>query len=82
MTPQRVRVEKGWRNLAKSVLDLAFYDLSPSGEDHHVNSEKERKTAIAWFESGKYRVWAEAAGFSKSDCEQAYLDLVDKPVKV
>ena len=78
MTKAQLRVEANWRNLAKAVLDSAFYDLNPDGADHHVNAPKEKKSAIAWFESGRFRPWCEAAGFSRSDAEDAYLAIVGK----
>lgn len=76
MNQQKARFEKTWGTLAKAVLDSAFYDLNPDGNDHHINAAKEKKSAIAWFESGRFRPWCEAAGFSRSDAEDAYLAMV------
>jgi hypothetical protein len=74
---QKARFEKTWGYLAKSVLDLAFEDLEPVKLDGNpLNVEKVKKDARQFFESRRFRPWAEAAGLSRGDVEEAYIDMV------
>ena len=72
------RFERTWGILAKAVLDAAFEDLNPQSENWHMNKEKVKKDARQFFESRRFRPWAEAAGLNRSDVEEAYVDLLDK----
>lgn len=69
---------RSWGSLAKSVLEEAFADLDPQGENHNLNKPAMKASAQRFFESRRFRVWAKAAGISVGDVEEAYISMLDK----
>ena len=79
---QKRRFERTWGILAKAVMESSFEDLNPQTENWHLNKEKIKADARRFFESRRFRVWAEAAGLNRSDVVEAYVDLLDGKGKV
>ena len=65
---------RSWGVLARAVIEVALEDLDIASIPQKDNPAKTHGSAVAFFEGKWARVWGQAAGFTRNDIEQAYLD--------